>query len=77
MRGIGSQPTSAFEQIVSMFIGGIYIRRSRQYLAPFMDARRIEILRDAQAVLFAINSTASAINVISNAPRPGKLCAID
>lgn len=71
MRGMGSQPERGFEQSVGMFIDGIYMPRSRQYRAPFMDANRIEILRGPQAVLFGLNSTAGAISIISNTSRHG------
>ncbi len=71
MRGMGSQPERGFEQSIGMFIDGIYMPRSRQYRAPFMDANRIEILRGPQAVLFGLNSTAGAVSVISNTSRPG------
>jgi len=71
MRGMGSQPERGFEQSVGMFIDGIYMPRSRQYRAPFMDANRIEILRGPQAVLFGLNSTAGAISIVSNTSRPG------
>ena len=71
MRGMGSQPERGFEQSIGMFIDGIYMPRSRQYRAPFMDADRVEILRGPQAVLFGLNSTAGAVSVISNTSRPG------
>ena len=71
MRGMGSQPERGFEQSVGMFIDGIYMPRSRQYRAPFMDAARVEILRGPQAVLFGLNSTAGAVNIITNSTMPG------
>ena len=71
IRGMGSQPERGFAQSVGMFIDGIYMPRSRQYRAPFMDANRIEILRGPQAVLFGLNSTVGAISIISNTSRPG------
>jgi iron complex outermembrane receptor protein len=71
LRGMGSQPESGFEQSVGMFIDGVYMPRSRQYRAPFMDTARVEILRGPQAVLFGLNSTAGAVSVISNSSNPG------
>lgn len=71
MRGMGSQPERGFEQSVGMFIDGLYMPRSRQYRAPFMDANRVEILRGPQAVLFGLNSTAGAVSVVSNTTNPG------
>ena len=71
MRGMGSQPERGFEQSIGMFIDGVYMPRSRQYRAPFMDADRVEILKGPQAVLFGLNSTAGAISVITNTSNPG------
>jgi len=71
MRGMGSQPERGFEQSIGMLIDGIYMPRSSQYRAPFMDANRVEILRGPQAVMFGLNSTAGAVSIISNSSRPG------
>ncbi|NOR41381.1 MAG: TonB-dependent receptor, partial [Gammaproteobacteria bacterium] len=71
IRGMGSQPERSFEQSVGMFIDGIYMPRSRQYRAPFMDVLRVEVMRGPQAVLFGLNSTAGAVSIITNRTRPG------
>ena len=71
IRGMGSGADRAFEQSVGMFIDGIYMPRSRQYRAPFFDAERIEIIRGPQAVMFGLNSTAGAVNIVSAKTRPG------
>ena len=65
IRGMGAGTDRSLEQSVSMFIDGIYMPRSRQYRAPFLDTERVEVLRGTQAVLFGLNSTAGAISVVS------------
>lgn len=65
IRGMGAGTERSLEQSVSMFIDGIYMPRSRQYRAPFLDTERVEVLRGTQAVLFGLNSTAGAISVVS------------
>ena len=71
MRGMGSGSDRSFEQSVSMFIDGIYMPRSRQYRAPFLDVERVEIVRGPQAVLFGLNSMAGAVSVLTSKSRPG------
>lgn len=68
IRGIGSGIDRGLEQSVGMFIDGIYMGRSRQYRAPFLDLDRIEVLRGPQAVLFGKNTVAGAVKVESAKP---------
>jgi len=77
IRGMGSQPERGFEQSVGMFIDGIYMPRSRQYRAPFLDSDRVEVLRGPQAVLFGLNSTAGAVSIITNRSQPGDVPVAD
>ncbi|WNC73630.1 TonB-dependent receptor [Thalassotalea psychrophila] len=70
IRGMGTGNDASFEQSTSLFIDGIYMPRSRQYRAPFMDVERVEVLRGTQAVLFGLNSTAGAISVVSKTSAP-------
>jgi iron complex outermembrane receptor protein len=70
MRGIGSGPGSpSLDQSVVMFVDGIYGGRSRQFLTPFLDVERIEVLRGPQGALVGKNTSAGAINIVS--ARPG------
>lgn len=46
MRGIGSGPGSpSLDQSVVMFVDNIYGGRARQFMIPFFDVQRIEVLR--------------------------------
>ena len=66
MRGMGSPSGQrGIEQAVAMYVDGVYKPRSKQYYSAFLDLDRVEILRGPQAVLFGINATAGAINVVS------------
>ena len=71
IRGMGSGSDRSFEQSVSMFIDGVYMPRSRQYRAPFLDVERVEVLRGPQAVLFGLNSMAGAVNILTAKNRGG------
>lgn len=71
VRGVGSQPERSFEQSVALYVDDVYMPRSRQYRAPFLDVQRVQILRGPQAVVFGLNATAGAIGVYSNRSKPG------
>jgi iron complex outermembrane recepter protein len=72
MRGMGSPSAQrGIEQAVAMYVDGVYKPRSKQYYSAFLDVDRVEILRGPQAVLFGINATAGAINILSRSNRPG------
>ncbi|WP_068545455.1 TonB-dependent receptor [Thalassotalea crassostreae] len=71
MRGMGSGENRSFEQSVGMFIDGVYMPRSRQYVSPFLDPQRVEILRGPQAVMFGLNSTAGSVSVVTAKTNPG------
>lgn len=72
MRGMGSPSGQrGMEQAVAMYVDGVYKPRGRQYYTAFLDVDRVEVLRGPQAVLFGINATAGAVNVLSKSNRPG------
>lgn len=77
IRGIGSGGNRGFEQSVGMYIDGVYMARSRQYLQPMIDLERVEILRGPQGTLFGKNTVAGAINILTALPRPGAETAFD
>ena len=71
IRGVGSLGDRGFESPVTLFVDNVYNPRTRQYRLPFMDVESVEVLRGPQAVLYGINSTAGAVNVVSRTNRPG------
>jgi iron complex outermembrane receptor protein len=69
IRGIGtSGNTLSFEQSVSLFVDQIYGGRNRQFMQPFFDVERIEVLRGPQGALFGRNTSAGAISVVTRRP---------
>lgn len=72
LRGMGSPDGQrATEQSVSLYSDGVYNPRSKQYASAFFDVERVEILRGPQAILFGINATAGAINIVSKSNQGG------
>jgi iron complex outermembrane receptor protein len=69
IRGFGSPSQNyAFDQAVSLYVDGIYAGKSRQFMAPFFDLQRVEVLRGPQGALFGKNTAAGAISIISAQP---------
>ena len=77
IRGIGSGGNRGFEQSVGMYIDGVYMARSRQFLQPMIDLERVEVLRGPQGTLFGKNTVAGAVNIITATPTPGAPFAYD
>ena len=71
IRGIGSGIDRGFEQSVGMYIDGLYMGRSRLFRSPFLDLKRVEVLRGPQGILFGKNTIAGVINIISSDPMLG------
>ena len=65
IRGVGSLPERGFEQSAGLFVGGVYMPRSRQYRAAFLDVERVEVMRGPQAVLHGLNPTAGDVSVVT------------
>ncbi|MGA0607567.1 TonB-dependent receptor [Phenylobacterium sp. VNQ135] len=69
IRGFGSPSQNySFDQAVSLYVDGVYAGRSRQFMAPFFDLQRVEVLRGPQGALFGKNTAAGAIAIISAMP---------
>lgn len=69
VRGIGSTAGNlAVEQSVALFVDGIYGGRARQFMTPFLDVERVEVLRGPQGATFGINTSAGAVRITSAKP---------
>jgi iron complex outermembrane receptor protein len=69
LRGFGSSPNNpATDQTVALYNDGVYAGRARQYMAPFFDVARVEILRGPQGALIGKNTSAGAVSIVSNLP---------
>lgn len=70
MRGIGSSNnTEVGDPAAGVSIDGIFLGRPQMAGAGLYDLERVEILRGPQGTLYGRNSTAGAINIITNKPR--------
>jgi len=69
IRGLGSGGGArALEQSVATYVDGVYAGRANQFLNPFFDVERVEVVRGPQGVLFGINANAGGINIVNKKP---------
>jgi iron complex outermembrane receptor protein len=69
LRGFGSGPNNpATDQTVALYNDGVYAGRARQFMAPYFDVARVEVLRGPQGALIGKNTAAGAVSIISNMP---------
>lgn len=69
IRGVGSGGGDrTFEQSVATYVDGVYAGRANQFLNPFLDVDRIEVVRGPQGVLFGVNAVAGGINITNREP---------
>jgi iron complex outermembrane receptor protein len=69
MRGVGSaNHTELGDPAVAFYVDGIYVARPQGATALMYDLNHVEVARGPQGTLNGRNSTAGAVNLISNAP---------
>ncbi len=69
IRGIGTTSNNiGFESAVGIFIDGAYQSRPGVALSEFVDIERVEVLRGPQGTLFGRNTSAGALNIVTNSP---------
>lgn len=69
IRGVGSGGGArTFEQSVATYVDGVYAGRANQFLNPFFDVERIEVVRGPQGVLFGVNAVAGGISIVNKEP---------
>jgi iron complex outermembrane receptor protein len=69
IRGISNEDTTdKGDPSAAFMLDGIYLARPQNQNLSFHDIDRVEVLRGPQGTLYGRNTTAGAINVISNAP---------
>lgn len=69
IRGVGTTGNNpGLEGAVGTFIDGVYRNRSGLALGDLVDVSRIEVLEGPQSTLFGKNTSAGALNIITNAP---------
>lgn len=72
LRGARTNRTGAeAEQVIAIFEDGVSVPTTTQALGPYVDTRRIEVLRGPQGVMYGRNALGGVINIISNEPDPG------
>lgn len=65
--GVGAGSAS-LEQSIVLFIDGVYAGNTKQFMVPFLDVSRVEVLRGPPSALVGKNTSAGAINVVSLHP---------
>ncbi len=69
IRGFGSGGGNRlYEQSAPFFIDGVFGGRAKQFLSPFFDIERVEVIKGPQAIFFGKNATAGAISIHSARP---------
>jgi iron complex outermembrane receptor protein len=69
IRGVGTNNVfSGSDPDVTMQVDGVYIARSSDTLADFLDVDRIEVLRGPQGTLYGRNAVGGTVNIISKQP---------
>ncbi len=65
---VGVAGSGIAEQVIGIFIDGIYVPTTTAGTSAYIDLNRIEVLRGPQGTLYGRNTFAGSINVITNQP---------
>lgn len=69
IRGLGlAAANDGLENSVGTFLDGVFLARPASALFDLIDVERIEVLRGPQGTLFGKNTTAGALNIITQKP---------
>jgi len=69
---VGVAGTGIAEQVVGIFLDGVYVPTTTAGMGTYMDVDRIEVLRGPQGTLYGRNTFAGTINVVTNEPVIGE-----
>lgn len=69
---VGVAGTGIAEQVVGIFLDGIYVPTTTAGMGTYLDVDRIEVLRGPQGTLYGRNTFAGTINVVTNEPVIGE-----
>ena len=74
VRGVGNQAGNTYaEQAVAFNLDGEYLARGEAISGNFFDLARIEVLKGPQGTLYGRNTSAGAINLVTQKPVLGEL----
>lgn len=68
-RGLGSN-TAIFslESSVAQYVDGVYLGHARNYVSPFYDVDRVELIKGTQSTLLGKNTSLGAISIVNKRP---------
>ena len=69
---VGVAGTGIAEQVVGIFLDGVYVPTTTAGMGTYLDVDRIEVLRGPQGTLYGRNTFAGTINVVTNEPVIGE-----